>query len=392
MSELSIKEKDRLYIANTYNRFPVEIVRGKGSLLYDDTGKEYIDMGAGIAVSTFGAADPEWIEAVTSQAGKFQHTSNLYYSSPCVLLAEELIKRTGMKKVFFSNSGAEANECAIKTARRYSELKYGTDAKRYKIITMDKGFHGRTLATLAATGQEAFHQSFLPVTDGFVYAKTDDLDDVVRLVDEGGCCAIMIETICGEGGVLPLSPEFIRGVAELAEKRDLLLIIDEVQTGNGRTGKLYSYMNFDIKPDIVSTAKGLAGGLPLGATLLGEKVGDVLTAGTHGSTFGGNPICCAAAMSVLSRITDDLLAEVKAKGEYIKTVLTASEDVVSVTGMGLMIGIEFKRPTPEVVAECRERGLLVLTAKNKVRLLPALNIPWGLLERAVEILKEAGQE
>ncbi|MCD8314264.1 MAG: acetylornithine/succinylornithine family transaminase [Firmicutes bacterium] len=390
MSDMNIKERDSLYIANTYNRFPIQITGGQGSLLYDENGKEYIDMGAGIATTTFGTSDPEWIGAVTEQMKKFGHTSNLYYTEPCVTLAEMLTSRTGMKKVFFSNSGAEANECAIKTARRYSELKYGDG--RYKIITLDRGFHGRTLATLAATGQDIFHQSFLPVTEGFLYAKTNDLDDVKRLLDEGGVCAVMIEVICGEGGVIELSPEFIRGIDALAHERDVLFIIDEVQTGNGRTGELYGYMNFGVNPDIVTTAKGLAGGLPLGATLLSERVENVLTPGSHGSTFGGNPICCAAAINVLSRITNDLLAEVRAKGEYIKAVLTASEDVVSVTGMGLIVGVEFKAPTPKVVEKCRENGLLVLTAKEKVRLLPALNIPWALLERALIIMKDAAHD
>lgn len=383
---MDIKELDKKYIANTYARFPVQIVKGKGSLVYDENGKQYIDLGTGIAVNTFGFSDDIWKEAISKQMDCFQHTSNLYYAAPCVELARILCERTGMKKVFYSNSGAEANECAIKAARRYSELKYG--AGRYTIITMKSGFHGRTLTTLAATGQEAFHKDFLPLTEGFVYAEENNLDDVKRLADENSCTAIMLEIVQGEGGVKNLDRDFIEGVAKFAAQRDLLLIIDEVQTGNGRSGKLYSYMHYDIQPDIVTTAKGIAGGLPMGVTMLGEKVENVYDPGSHGSTFGGNPVCCAGAISIINRIDDALLTSVTEKADYIRQQLVGAPGIKSVSGLGLMVGIETVRPTSEVVAECREKGVLVLTAKNKVRLLPALNIPKDQLEQAIAVIKE----
>ena len=384
---MTIREIDKEYVANTYARFPLCLVRGKGSLVYDEDGKEYIDLGTGIAVNTFGYSDDEWVSAVTEQLGALQHTSNLYYSKPCAMLAKTLCERTGMSKVFFSNSGAEANECAIKVARKYGENTKGADYTT--IITLKDSFHGRTVTTLAATGQDVFHKDFLPLTDGFVYAKANDIEDVKRLAAENKCCAVMFEVVQGEGGVLPLSAEFLKGLSELANEQDLLLIADEVQCGNGRSGELYAYMNFDITPDIVSTAKGLAGGLPLGATLLGDKVKDVLGAGMHGSTFGGNPICSAAALNVLSRIDDKLLSEVRAKSKYIFDQLSGSKGVISVSGLGLMIGVETERPVAEVIAECQDRGVLVIKAKQKVRLLPALNIEQEQLEKAIKIIKEA---
>ncbi|MBQ7376582.1 MAG: aspartate aminotransferase family protein [Clostridia bacterium] len=384
---MTIREIDKEYVANTYARFPLCLVRGKGSLVYDEDGKEYIDLGTGIAVNTFGYSDDEWVSAVTEQLGAIQHTSNLYYSKPCAMLAKTLCERTGMSKVFFSNSGAEANECAIKVARKYGENTKG--AEYTTIITLKDSFHGRTITTLAATGQDVFHKDFLPLTDGFVYAKANDIEDVKRLAAENKCCAVMFEVVQGEGGVLPLSAEFLKGLSELARKQNLLLIADEVQCGNGRSGELYAYMNFDITPDIVSTAKGLAGGLPLGATLLGDKVKDVLGAGMHGSTFGGNPICSAAALNVLSRIDDKLLSEVRAKSKYIFDQLSGSKGVISVSGLGLMIGVETERPAAEVIAECQDRGVLVIKAKQKVRLLPALNIEQEQLEKAIKIIKEA---
>ena len=265
---MCIKELDNQYVANTYARFPVCLTHGKGSLVYDENGKEYIDLGTGIAVNAFGFSDDSWIGAVTEQLGKLQHTSNLYYSEPCALLAKELCERTGLKKVFFSNSGAEANECAIKAARKYGELNKGEG--HTTIITLNNSFHGRTLTTLAATGQEVFHKDFLPLTEGFVYAEANSKEDIIRLVAENKCCAVMLEVVQGEGGVLPLDTEYLRWLREYTEQNDLLLITDEVQTGNGRTGKLYGYMNFDILPDIVTTAKGLGGGLPIGATMLGD--------------------------------------------------------------------------------------------------------------------------
>ena len=384
---MTIREIDKEYVANTYARFPLCLVKGKGSLVYDEDGKEYIDLGTGIAVNTFGYSDDEWVSAVTEQLGALQHTSNLYYSKPCAMLAKTLCERTGMSKVFFSNSGAEANECAIKVARKYGENTKGSEYTT--IITLKDSFHGRTVTTLAATGQDVFHKDFLPLTDGFVHAKANDIEEVKRLAAENKCCAVMFEVVQGEGGVLPLSAEFLKGLSELAKEQDLLLIADEVQCGNGRSGELYAYMNFDITPDIVSTAKGLAGGLPLGATLLGEKVKDVLGAGMHGSTFGGNPICSAAALNVLSRIDDKLLREVRAKSKYIFDQLSGSKGVISVSGLGLMIGIQTERPAAEVIAECQAKGVLVIKAKQKVRLLPALNIEQEQLEKAIKIIKEA---
>ena len=383
---MTIREIDNEYIANTYARFPLCLVRGKGSLVYDEDGKEYIDLGTGIAVNTFGYSDDEWIGAVTERLGALQHTSNLYYSKPCAMLAKTLCERTGMSKVFFSNSGAEANECAIKVARKYGEINKG--AEYTTIITLKDSFHGRTLTTLAATGQDVFHKDFLPLTEGFVHARANDIDDVKKLVAENKCCAIMFEVVQGEGGVLPLKAEFLSELDAIAKENDLLLVADEVQCGNGRSGELYAYMNFGIKPDVVSTAKGLAGGLPLGATMLGEKVKDILGAGMHGSTFGGNPICSAAALNVLSRIDDKLLNDVKAKSKYIFDQLCGAKGVVSVSGLGLMIGVETERPASDVIEECRERGVLVIKAKQKVRLLPALNIEKEQLEKAINVIKE----
>ena len=330
---MDIKQIDKEYIAGTYARFPVQLACGKGALIKDENGKEYIDLGAGIAVNTFGYADDEWTAAVTAQLGKCQHTSNLYYSEPCALLAKTLCERTGMKKVFFGNSGAEANECAIKTARKYAAEKKGKDT--YTVITLKNSFHGRTVTTLAATGQDVFHEDFTPLTEGFVYAEPNDLASVEKLVAEHKIAAILFEPVQGEGGVMPLEKEFVTGLAKIAAEKDILLMADEVQTGNGRTGMLYGYMNYGITPDIVTTAKGLGGGLPIGACLLGEKVKDTLGAGSHGSTFGGNPAVCAGALNILSRIDDNLLAEVRKKSAYIFESLTGAAGVKSVMGWGL---------------------------------------------------------
>lgn len=381
------KKIDKEYIVGTYARFPLEIVRGKGSLVYDENGKEYIDLGTGIAVNTFGVADDEITQSVTDQMKKFSHTSNLYYSEPCAKLAEQLCLRTGMKKVFFSNSGAEANECAIKVARKYAADKKGADY--CNIITLKNSFHGRTITTLAATGQDVFHKMFTPLTEGFLYAEANDIASVEKLVKANKCAAIMFEVVQGEGGVNPLQKDFVSALKELAEKEDILLIADEVQIGNGRSGKLYGYMNYGITPDIVSTAKGLAGGLPLGATLLSEKVENVLTAGAHGSTFGGNPVCCAAALNVLSRIDDNLLDGVNAKSKLIFDTLSTAKGIKSVSGMGLMIGIETEKDSGEILAECMKNGVLVLKAKTKIRLLPALNIPDELLKKALAVIINA---
>lgn len=382
---MNIKETDAKYIANTYKRFDLALLCGKGSRVFDENGKEYIDMGSGIAVTSFGIADDVWQVAVAEQAGKLQHTSNLYYTEPCVKLAEMLCEKTGMRKVFFSNSGAEANECAIKVARKYAADKKGADC--YTIVTLVNSFHGRTVTTLAATGQKHYHEMFRPLTDGFVHAKANDIDDLKRVCEGKKIAAVMFEPVQGEGGVIALDADYVKQLEAFARANDILLIADEVQTGNGRSGKLYAYMHYGIMPDIVSTAKGLAGGLPLGATLLGERVESTLGFGDHGSTFGGNPVCCAAAISILSRIDDKLLAEVAAKSRYIFDELNNAEGVESVTGLGLMIGIKTKKTAVEVVASCMEQGVLCLTAKDKVRLLPALNIPMDDLKQAVSVIK-----
>ena len=382
---MDIQTIDKEYIAGTYNRFPLTLVRGEGSLLWDDSGNEYIDLATGIAVNTFGIGDSLWKEAVTGQLNLLAHTSNLYYTEPCAKLARLLCEKTGMKKVFFSNSGAEANECAIKAARKYAAEKKGKDY--FTVITLENSFHGRTITTLAATGQDVFHQDFTPLTEGFVYARANDIQGIKGLLAAHKCAAIMLEVVQGEGGVNPLDESYLKAVAKLAAEQDVLLICDEVQTGNGRTGRLYGYMNYGVTPDIISTAKGLAGGLPLGATLLGEKVQNTLTPGSHGSTFGGNPVCCAGALSILNRLDEDLLASVRAKSAYIRKALEDAPGVVNVTGLGLMLGIQTKKDAGTVIRECMEKGVLVIRAKDKVRLLPALNIPMELLEKAVRILK-----
>ena len=381
---------DKEYVANTYARFPVCIKEGKGSLLYDENGKEYIDLGTGIAVNTFGASDPEWVAAVTEQAGKLAHISNLYYTEPCTKLAEMLCERTGMSRVFFANSGAEANECAIKTARKYAQDKKGKEY--YNIITLKNSFHGRTVTTLAATGQDVFHTDFTPLTEGFLYGEANNIDSIRALVENNKCAAVMLECVQGEGGVLPMKVDFMLELEELCRENDLLLVIDEVQTGNGRCGDLYAYMTYGIDPDIVTTAKGLGGGLPIGACMFSEKTKDTLGYGQHGSTFGGNPVCAAGACNIISRIDDKLLASVREKSDYIKDYMRAVKGVKSVTGLGLMLGIETEKNAKDIVLKCIERGVLVLTAKTKIRLLPALNIPTELLEKALKILKEVIEE
>ena len=383
----SLMERDSAYVANTYRRFPVEIVSGKGSLMFDPDGKRYIDMGTGIGVTAFGIADDAWQAAVTEQLGRVQHTSNLYYTEPCVALAERLCNRTGLKRVFFANSGAEANECAIKVARKYAAEHKG--AEYSTIVTLENSFHGRTLTTLAATGQDHFHELFQPLTPGFVHAPANNFEALEALVAEHKIAGILLECVQGEGGVNILEKKYVQQVAELAAREDIVLMIDEVQTGNGRTGRLYAYEYYGITPDVVTTAKGLGGGLPLGAAMLGDKVADVLGFGDHGSTFGGNPVCCAGAVNILDRINEELLAEVRRKSLYIFNELIKAPGVRSVSGMGLMIGIETVRPAADVVAECRENGVLCLTAKHKVRLLPALNIPMEQLQEAIAVIKAA---
>ena len=346
---------DQSYVAGTYKRCPVEIVSGKGSLVTDAGGREYIDMGSGIAVTSFGVADEEWIAAVEEQIHKVQHMSNLYYTAPCARLAEALCLRTGMSKVFFGNSGAEANECAIKVARKWA-AEHKSPACNV-IVTLENSFHGRTLTTLAATGQAHYHELFQPLTPGFAHIRAGDLDALKALCETGTVAAVLIECVQGEGGVIPLDPAFASALENFLHEQDILLMVDEVQTGNGRTGKLYAYMHYGLHPDVVTTAKGLAGGLPLGACLMSEKVAHVLSFGDHGSTFGGNP--------------------------------ENTPGVLSVSGLGLMLGLKTVKPAVEVVSACMENGVLCLTAKDRVRLLPALNIPMELLEKAVSVLRAA---
>ena len=382
----SLFEKDARYISNTYARFPVEIVRGEGSLAYDSRDKRHIDMGAGIGVNIFGYADKEWQNAVINQWRKVQHTSNLFYTCPDAELAEMLCIRTGLKKVFFCNSGAEANECAIKAARKYGQNKRGNDC--FNIITLYNSFHGRTLTTLAATGQDHYHELFQPLTPGFLYSHPNNFNEMKSLMENDNVAAVMLECVQGEGGVFPLEKEFLQRVADYAKQRDILVIIDEVQSGNGRSGALYSYMNYGIQPDLVTTAKGLGGGLPIGACLFGDKVETIFQKGDNGSTFGGNPVCCAGAVNILSRITEELLVEVQEKSDFIFNSLSNVKGITSISGMGLMVGFETSKPAIEVVNKCISDGVLCLTAEhNRIRLLPALNIPMDLLSNAIEIIK-----
>ena len=382
---MNIKELDNEYVAHSYGRFDVVLKEGKGSTLYDENGKKYIDFGSGIGVTAFGIGDEEWKKAVTEQLDKLQHVSNLYYTSPCARLAQLLCEKSGMKKVFFGNSGAEANEGAIKFARKYSFDKYGEG--RNTIITLVNSFHGRTITTLAATGQDSFHTTFGPFTQGFKYCPANDIDALNKMATDD-VCAVMFECVQGEGGVNNLDYDFVKAIEKLGREKDILVVVDEVQTGNGRTGKYFAYQNFDIMPDIVSTAKGMAGGLPMGAVLFGDKVKDVVTAGSHGSTFGGNPICAAGACSIVERIDDEFLDEVYEKSEYIKNYLMSINGVQSVSGMGLMLGVEIEKDAKAVANECLANGLLVLTAKTKIRLLPALNISKAELDEGLNILKE----
>lgn len=387
---MTIEEKDRAFIAHTYARFPLRLVRGKGAMLYDPDGKEYLDLGSGIGVNVFGAADEEWAAAVTAQLVTLQHASNLFFTDPCAELAEALVRRSGLSRVFFSNSGAEANECAIKTARKWGAEHKG--AGYFNIVTLTGGFHGRTLAALAATGQAEYHKDFLPVTPGFVYVDPEDAEGLERAFVEHECAAVMLETIQGEGGVVPLSEEFLHAAADAAGKHDVLLIVDEVQTGMGRTGKFYSYMHHGIEPDIVTSAKGLGGGLPIGATLFGERTADVLAPGTHGSTFGGNPAVCAGALNIVSRLTDAFLNEVARKGERLAGSLRGSKGIKAVTGRGLMLGVATENDAGKVLTRLREEGVIALKAKDKVRLLPPLVITDAEIDRAAEIIRKVCAE
>ena len=383
---MTFEEKDKRYIASTYARFPVRLVRGEGRTVYDADGKAYLDLASGIGVNIFGYGDAEWTAAVTAQLDTLQHASNLYYTEPCVSLAEALCERSGMEKVFFCNSGAEANECAIKAARKWGEAHKGKEY--YNIVTLKGGFHGRTLAALAATGQEEYHKDFLPLTPGFLTADPEDAEGLERVVTEHKCAAVMLETVQGEGGVVPLSEEFLRAAADIAKRHDLLLIIDEVQTGMGRTGAFYSYMRFGLQPDIVTSAKGLGGGLPIGAVLFGGRTADVLTPGTHGSTFGGNPVVTAGALNIVKRLTPEFLAEVSCKGERLASALTGAKGIRAVTGRGLMLGVLTEKPAGDVIAALRDEGVLVIKAKDKVRLLPPLNITDDEIDFAVRAIKK----
>lgn len=380
---MNTKQKDIEYIANTYGRFDVALASGSGATYTDEDGKKYIDFGSGIAVNTFGSCDSEWIAAVTSQMNQMGHVSNLYYSAPQAKLAQMLCEKTGMKKVFFGNSGAEANECALKIAR-----KYGEPTGRSTIVTLKSSFHGRTIATLAATGQDKFHELFGPFPLGFQYITPGDAQELTAALTSGQVCGVLMEVVQGEGGVNVLDKAYVQLASKLCRENDVLLMVDEVQTGNGRTGKLYGYMHYDIQPDVITTAKGLAGGLPMGACLIGEKAEQVLGKGDHGSTFGGNPICAAGAVNVLSRLTEDLLADVTAKGEYIRQELQDHPGVKYITGLGLMLGIATEKPNGQIAADCLKDGLLVLMAKDKVRLLPPLNISFDELKQGIAILKK----
>ena len=386
----TLMQQDKAYIAGSYGRFPVDIASGKGAVCTDLGGKRYIDLGAGIGVNTLGYSDWGWAAVVAAQAGKLSHTSNLYYTQPCAALAQRLCQRTGSKKVFFSNSGAEANECAIKAARKYSHDKYGDG--RYEIITLKNSFHGRTVTTLAATGQESFHQHFMPFTPGFVSVEAENWDGLQQALS-GRTCAIMLELVQGEGGVIPLSQGYVTAVAELCRAYDLLLLVDEVQTGIGRTGRLLAAEHYGLKPDIVTLAKGLGGGLPIGATLFYEKAQGVLCPGDHGSTYGGNPIACAGAVYILDRVDEALLAEVSQKGAWLREQLAALPGVGAISGLGLMLGLTVAPLNARGLAEkCAQRGLLVLTAKDKLRLLPPLCITYQELAQALEILKQVLEE
>lgn len=376
---------DQQYLAHTYNRFPLEIVGGKGSLLRGADGREYIDLGSGIGVNIFGMDDDEWRNAVTAQLGRFQHVSNLYYSEPAAKLAQMLCERTGLKRVFFSNSGAESNECAIKAARKWAAEHKGPEY--CSIITLRGSFHGRTLGTLAATGQDVFHRDYQPLPGGFLYAQPGECEALERLAAEHPCAAILFEAVQGEGGVRPIGQEFASCLQEVCRKHDLLLMADEVQLGNGRSGSLYGYMNYGLQPDVVSTAKGIGGGLPLGVTMFGERVADVFHPGDHGTTFGGNPVCCAGAINVLSRLDEKMLEGVEERSAYIKQELAGAKGVLGVSGLGLMLGIQTEKNASDIIAACREKGVLVIKAKDKLRLLPALNIPMEQLQKAVAVIK-----
>ena len=383
-----IKEKDESYVAHTYGRFPVAIKEGKGALCKDFDGKEYVDFSSGIGVNSLGFCNEGWVNAVTKQLTTLQHISNLYYTEPCTNAAKLLCEKTGMKKVFFSNSGAESNEGAIKCARKYSFEKYGEG--RNKVITLVNSFHGRTVTTLAATGQDVFHKYFYPFTEGFAYAEANNIDALKKALD-GSVCAVMMELIQGEGGVMPLDKNFVKEVEAICKEKDIILIIVEVQTGVGRTGKLFCFQNYDITPDIVTTAKGIGGGLPLGCVMFGEKTENVFGPSDHATTFGGNPVATAGAEYILTTMDDKFLSEVTAKGEYMREKILTMPHVEGIDGLGLMMGIRLSDgiKSADVVKKGIEYGALLLTAKAKVRLLPPLNITYDEIDRGLEALEKA---
>ena len=378
-----LQQLENTYMAETFSRFPVAIERGEGATLFDTEGKRYVDFGSGIAVNIFGANDEKWKAAVIDQLSRIQHVSNYYYSEPQLDLAELLCFRTGAKRVFFANSGAEANECALKAARKYSFDKYGEGRK--KIISLNGSFHGRTLFTLTATGQQAFHRFFGPFVPEVV--SVDANMQAVEKESENAC-AVIIECVQGESGVEALDQGFVRALRAFCDEHDILLICDEVQSGNGRTGKFCAYEHYGITPDIMTTAKGLGGGLPIGACLFFEKTEHTLKPGDHGSTFGGNPVCCAGAVSIVSRLTEDFLLEVQGKAEYLRAKLKGFDGVRRVTGLGLMIGLNVEKPAKEIAQNCLKRGLLVLTAHEKVRIVPPLNITKTEMDEGLTILRE----
>ncbi|EIJ72480.1 aspartate aminotransferase family protein [Haemophilus parahaemolyticus] len=383
-----IKQLDSDYIAQTYGRFNLALSHGKGCQVWDFEGNEYLDFTSGIGVNSLGWADEDWLKAVVHQASSLAHTSNLFFTEPSSRLAKKLAEASGLKRVFFANSGAEANEGAIKTARKYSHDKYGKD--RATVLTLVNSFHGRTISTLSATGQEVFHQHFFPFTKGFDHTPANELRALETRLGQKDVCAIILEVVQGEGGVCSLDHEYLQGVQALCHQYDVLLIIDEVQTGIGRTGTMFAYQQFGLTPDIITLAKGLGGGLPIGAFVLGEKVQDTLGKSDHGSTFGANPVSCAGANAVLAKIDDAFLAEIKRKGEKLQKALAALPKVKSVSGLGLMIGVEFEEGTKaaDIVAKCIEKGVLFLTAKTKLRLLPPLIINDEQIEKGIALLKE----
>lgn len=379
-----VKSQDQAYILHTYGRVDAALVKGRNARAWDVDGKEYIDFTAGIGVNALGYCDPEWSAAVAEQAGKIQHMCNYYYCPENTALAQELSQASGMAKAFFCNSGAEANECAVKIARKYGE-KRGA----YRIVTLENSFHGRTLTTLAATGQEGFHREFLPLTEGFLYAQAGDLEGIQALLD-GSVCAVMLEMVQGEGGVIPMDEGFVQGLAQLCREKDVLLLIDEVQTGIGRTGRFFAYQGYGVQPDVVTCAKGIAGGLPMGACLVSERLGDILQPGQNGSTFGGNPIASAAARVVVRRVSEpDFLQSVAEKGAYFREKLEAMPQVEYVRGRGLMLGVKLKeKDAHDVLVQCAKAGLLILTAKELVRFLPPLTITQEDIDQGLAIFQQ----